>query len=78
MIRELHVPEAGEPVHQGWVLLDHRIKDVLRGRKASAQVGEEDSKAPLLCQQSYGNAEGPTTVEEGPLPDRPARWRACS
>lgn len=48
MIRKLHVPEAGEPVHQGRVLLDHCVKDVLGERKASAQMDGEDSMAPHL------------------------------
>lgn len=38
VIRELHVPEAGEPVHQGWVLLDHCIKDIL-GKKGERTAG---------------------------------------
>lgn len=77
MIRELHIPEAGEPVHQGWVLLDHCVEDILGERKVSAQLDEEDSMAPLrqLC---YQNAARLTILEEELLPDQPVRWTACS
>lgn len=48
MIRELHIPEAREPVHQGWVLLDHCIKDVLGERTASAEEDKGDGMAPNM------------------------------
>lgn len=47
MIGELHIPEAREPVHQGWVLLDHCIKDVLGERMASAEEDKGDGMAPI-------------------------------